>query len=185
MVDNDLLKRLQQNDEVALGMLMKLHYDDIYNYAISFTKDSGLVKDSIQEIFISLWQRRETAGHILSLKYYLLRAIKNKILKSLQRNKGKQEWDQVKEGYDFFHEFSVEQMIIEKQISDEKAARLRRTISLLTNRQAEIIFLKYYQHLDVSQIAGLMDISRQSVYNLLHEAILRLRSLWQAEFQTR
>jgi RNA polymerase sigma factor (sigma-70 family) len=181
-VEKDLLQRLQQNDEEALARLMKMYYDDLYNYAARFTKDHGLIKDCIQEVFISLWQRRETVGAILSPKYYFLRAIKNKVLKSLHKNIRKVTSDYLQEEYDFFHEFSIERVIIEKQISEEKAERLRKALSLLSKRQVEIIYLKYYQYLDHGQIAELMNISRQSVYNLLHEAIHKLRGLWHSEF---
>ena len=180
--EKDLLERLQQNDEEALALLMKMYYDNLYNYAARFTKDDGLIKDCIQEVFISLWQRRETVGTILSPKYYFLRAIKNKVLKSLHKHVRKISPDHLQEDYDFFHEFSIERVIIEKQISEEKAARLRKTLSLLSKRQIEIIYLKYYQYLDHGQIAELMNISRQSVYNLLHEAIHKLRGLWHSEF---
>jgi len=180
--EKDLLERLQQNDEEALALLMKMYYDDLYNYAARFTKDDGLIKDCIQEVFISLWQRRETVGTILSPKYYFLRAIKNKVLKSLHKQVRKINPEHLQEDYDFFHEFSIERVIIEKQISEEKAARLRKTLSLLSKRQIEIIYLKYYQYLDHGQIAELMNISRQSVYNLLHEAIHKLRGLWHSEF---
>ena len=180
--ERDLLERLQQNDEEALALLMKMYYDNLYNYAARFTKDDGLIKDCIQEVFISLWQRRETVSEILSPKYYFLRAIKNKVLKSLHRHVRKINPDQLQEDYDFFHEFSIERVMIEKQISEEKAARLRKTLSLLSKRQIEIIYLKYYQYLDHGQIAELMNISRQSVYNLLHEAIHKLRGLWHSEF---
>lgn len=182
--EKDLLQRLQQNDEEALALLMKMYYSDLYNYAARFTKDDGLNKDCIQEVFISLWQRRETASTILSPKYYFLRAIKNKVLKSLHKNIRKITSDYLQEEYDFFHEFSIERVIIEKQISEEKAERLRKTLSLLSKRQVEIIYLKYYQYLDHGQIAELMNISRQSVYNLLHEAIHKLRGLWHSEFVT-
>ena len=180
--EKDLLQRLLQNDEEALALLMKMYYDDLYNYAARFTKDDGLIKDCIQEVFISLWQRRETVGVILSPKYYFLRAIKNKVLKSLHKNIRKITSGHLQEDYDFFHEFSIERVIIEKQISDEKAGKLKKTLSLLSKRQIEIIYLKYYQYLDHGQIAELMNISRQSVYNLLHEAIHKLRSLWHTEF---
>jgi len=181
-VERNLLQRLQQNDEEALALLMKMYYDDLYNYAARFTKDDGLIKDCIQEVFISLWQRRETVSAILSPKYYFLRAIKNKVLKSLDKSIRKVTSGHLQEDYDFFHEFSIERVIIEKQISDEKAEKLKKTLSLLSKRQIEIIYLKYYQYLDHGQIAELMNISRQSVYNLLHEAIHKLRSLWHTEF---
>ena len=180
--ETNWMQRLQQNDEEALALLMNMYYDNLFNYAARFTKDDGLIKDCIQEVFISLWQRRETVGVILSPKYYFLRAIKNKVLKSLHKNIRKITSGHLQEDYDFFHEFSIERVIIEKQISDEKAEKLKKTLSLLSKRQIEIIYLKYYQYLDHGQIAELMNISRQSVYNLLHEAIHKLRSLWHTEF---
>jgi RNA polymerase sigma factor (sigma-70 family) len=179
------LQRLHHNDEQALALLMEKYYADLYNYASSFTKDEGLVKDCIQEVFISLWQRRETATGILSPKYYLLRAVKNKVLKSTHRNSLFTDTVFPEKEYDFFHEFSIEKIIIDKQLSEEKAVKLKKIVSLLSKRQQEIIYLKYYQRLDHGQIAELMAISTQSVYNLLHETIQRLKNVWHSEFVSR
>jgi RNA polymerase sigma factor (sigma-70 family) len=182
-IETDWLRRLQQNDEQALTAIMHHYYADLYNYGARFTADDGLVRDCIQEVFISLWQRRENVTIILSPKYYLLRAVKNKVLKSLHKDKIRADGMYLQGNeYDFVLEFSVEKFIIDKQVSDEKAAALRRTLEKLSKRQQEVIYLKFYQHLDHAQIAELMNISRQSVYNLIHESILKLRNLWKVEF---
>src|SRR5436190_4753707 len=181
-LEKELLQGLQQNHEEALASLMKMYYANLYNYGARFTKDDGLIKDCIQEVFISLWQRRETAESILSPRYYFLRAIKNKVLKAIHKNVDKISSADLQGEYDFFHDFSIEQVIAEKQVSKEKAIKLRNVLSLLSKKQKEIIYLKYYQYLDHGQIAELMNISRQSVYNLLHEAIHKLRGLWHSEF---
>lgn len=175
------LQRLQHNDEQALAAIMRKYYTSLYNYGSRFTADEGLIKDCIQEVFISLWQRRENAASILSPRYYLLRAVKNKVLKSLHQNNIRSGTVALEEEYDFLQEFSVEKLIIDKQMSEEQATILRKTMAQLSKRQHELIYLKFYQHLDHAQIAGLMNLSRQSVYNLLHETIQKLRSLWQAE----
>jgi RNA polymerase sigma factor (sigma-70 family) len=181
--ETDWLRRLQQNDVQALTAIMHHYYADLYNYGARFTADDAMVRDCIQEVFISLWQRRDNVTTILSPKYYLLRAVKNKVLKALHKNKTRADGIQLQgDEYDFHLEFSVERFIVEKQVSDEKAAALRRTLEKLSRRQQEVIYLKYYQHLDHAQIAELMNISRQSVYNLLHESILKLRNLWKVEF---
>jgi RNA polymerase sigma factor (sigma-70 family) len=179
--ETELLLRLQRNDEKALALLMHFYYNDLYNYAAKFTPDDGLIKDCIQEMFISLWQRRETATNILSPRYYFLRAIKNNILKALYKNNNAN-LVLPSDIIDSFYEFSLEQIIIEKQTSEEKTQKLRSLIPRLSKKQKEIVYLKYYQHLDHAQIAELMNLSRQSVYNLLHEAIHRLRNLLKAEF---
>jgi len=184
-LETNWLQRLQQNDEQALAALMRNYYEALYNYAARFTTDEDIIKDCLQEVFISLWQRRESAATILSLRYYLLRAVKNKVLKSLHYNMRKTRSIDESSSYDFFQEFSVEKMIIDKQISEEQAVILRKTLAQLSKRQHELIYLKFYQHLDHAQIAELMNLSRQSVYNLLHETIQKLRSLWQAEVFTR
>jgi RNA polymerase sigma factor (sigma-70 family) len=187
MLNNDTqleavwLQRLQQNDEQALAAIMRKYYTSLYNYGSRFTSDEGLIKDCIQEVFISLWQRRENAASILSPRYYLLRAVKNKVLKSLHQHNIRSGTVALEEEYDFLQEFSVEKLIIDKQMSEEQASILRKTMAQLSKRQHELIYLKFYQHLDHAQIAGLMNLSRQSVYNLLHETIQKLRSLWQAE----
>lgn len=177
-----LLQRLQHNDGQALADLMKLFYTSLYNYAARFSQDDSLIKDCIQEVFISLWQRRDTAGNILSPKYYFLRAVKNKVLKSLHKLKTSSlEFGQLPTDIEFFQEVSIEELIIKKQLSEEKAEKLHQIFGQLSIRQKEIIYLKYYQHLDHGQIAELMNISRQSVYNLLHETIQKMRSFWHAE----
>lgn len=165
---------------------MQRYYGNLFHYGSRLSRDEEMIRDCIQEVFISLWQRRETATAILSLRYYLLRAIKNKVLKALYYSRRKAAGvDDLQKEYDFFHESSVEQMIIEQQLSEEKAARLRNALASLSRRQHEAVYLKFYQRLDHAQITELMSISRQSVYNLQHESILRLRQVWQEAFTSR
>ncbi len=179
--DVALLLLMQQHNEQALARLMKNYYNSLYNYAGRFTKDESLVKDAIQEVFISLWQRRATAGSIVSPRFYLLRAVKNKVLKALHK-KNNRDTSLSESDYNFDVEFSIEKKIIEKQVAEEKASKLKTIIAGLSARQREIIYLKFYQQLDHGQIAGLMSINQQSVYNLLHESIQRLKKCWQSEF---
>jgi len=180
----DWLRRILNNEEEALALLMRKYYTDLYNYAARFTRDDAMIKDCIQDVFISLWHRRQTAAGILSPKFYFLRAIKNKVLKSLDSTRRRIGNQTLPDDYDFFHEFSIEKIIIAKQVSEENAARLQAILALLSKREKEVIYLKYYQHLDNAQIADLMNIGRQAVYNLLHEAIRKLKELWHREFVT-
>jgi RNA polymerase sigma factor (sigma-70 family) len=180
--ESEWLNRLMKNDEKALALLMRKYYTDLYHYAARFTPDDSLIKDCIQEVFISLWQRRQTVGVILSPKFYFLRAIKNKVLKSLDNKHRKIFNHAIPDDYEFCHVFPIERLIIANQVSEENAARLKAILALLSKREKEVIYLKYYQYLDNGQIAELMSISRQSVYNLLHEAIRKLKELWHQEF---
>lgn len=179
--ESELLLQIQQGDENALAALMRLYYKDLFSYASRFTRDNTIIKDCIQEVFISLWQRRETAPRILAPRYYLLRATKNRVLKTLYKN-NHLSLEDMTATHDSYYEFSIEQVIIDRQRNEERAIRLKALISQLTKKQKEIIYLKYYQFLDHRQIAELMNLNQQSVYNLLHEAIRKLRELLKADF---
>jgi RNA polymerase sigma factor (sigma-70 family) len=178
----DWLLRIQKNDEQALALLMQKYYTSLYNYGVRFVQDDALIKDCIQEVFISLWQRRQTIGQILSPHFYLLRAIKNKVLKQLDAVHRKSFNEPLADDYDFSYELSIEKIVIARQVSETNALRIKSILALLSKREREVVYLKYYQYLDNEQIAELMNINRQSVYNLLHDAIRKLRSLWHQEF---
>jgi RNA polymerase sigma factor (sigma-70 family) len=182
--EKELLIQLRNHDEKALADLMRAHYRFLYNYANCFTKDQELIKDAIQEIFISLWQRKETADLIHSLRFYLLGAVKNIILKNILKDKRRNQVSEDQLEYHFKSELWVEKIIIDRELAEENTLRLKMIITKLSYRQKEIIYLKFYQQLDAGQIAELMSISQQSVYNLLHETINKLRKCWQSQLFT-
>ena len=180
--DISILLQVKQGNEQALALLMKRYYTDLYNYASRFGVNEMAVKDAIQEVFISLWHRRETANEIRSVRFYLVRAIKNRILKYLHHLKKKELLTPLQDKYEFNMEPSAEQQIIQKQTMDDNAEYLKNILTRLPARQKEIIFLKYYLQLDNEQIAELMSINRQSVYNLLYESLQKLKTLVPSEF---
>lgn len=80
-----LLAALQKGHKEAMGIIFDQYYTDLYHYGRRVCNDPAQVEDSIQELFVQLWQKREEAGKIARLKPYLLGALRNMLLKSLQR----------------------------------------------------------------------------------------------------
>lgn len=164
--------------EEALASIIEEYYTSLYNYAFKFCHDGDLAKDCIQEVFISLWQRRDSATSIVSLKYYLLRAIKNKILKSLHRLSVNRGLSTASAEAAFQIELSTEDLLIRDEALQDRNQLVSRIVQELSSREKEIIYLKFYEQLDNNQISELMSINVQSVYNLLHRSLLKLRHLW-------
>jgi RNA polymerase sigma factor (sigma-70 family) len=78
----------------------------------------------------------------------------------------------------FISEFSIETELILQEDQKQKVLRLNTLINALSARQREVIHLRFFDELDHDQIADMMGLNRQSVYNLLHETIRRLRNMW-------
>ena len=82
---------------------------------------------------------------------------------------------QLDENYYFDVEFSIEHHLIREQTLRETATKFSDALNKLPKREKEIIYLRFYQNLEISEIVEVMEINSQSVYNLLHKALSHLR----------
>jgi RNA polymerase sigma factor (sigma-70 family) len=52
---------------------------------------------------------------------------------------------------------------------------LQEAFTYLTKRQREVLFLRYYENLSHQEIANVMALTPQSVYNLIHRTLSALK----------
>ena len=78
---------------------------------------------------------------------------------------------------DFFIEinFSAEELMIEQEIVCFKQKSIVKLLNELSSRQKEVLYLKYYSDLSIDEIANVLEINYQSVLNLIHKGIKKLR----------
>ncbi len=74
-------------------------------------------------------------------------------------------------------EWSHEHFLIAEQENAEKKQRVLDALGRLSNRQKEIIYLKYYQNLSYEEVSEIMNINYQAARNLLYQAIKSLKSI--------
>lgn len=60
-------------------------------------------------------------------------------------------------------------------LREEKKEDLKEAIADLTPRQREVIYLKYFEGLSTKELAEILQIRAQSIYNLVHDALENLR----------
>nr|WP_310587123.1 sigma-70 family RNA polymerase sigma factor [uncultured Arsenicibacter sp.] len=171
----ELWARAQNGDKSAFCQLAESQYRVLYRYAGNFTTDAEFIKDSIQDLFINIWEKRRSIA-IQYIAIYLLKALRNQLFQELRRKKlvhapiDEDDVFQLSDGY------TVEKEIVLNEHESESQKRLQQAIYYLPKRQQEVVFLKYYQGFDNEQIADLMAINRQSVANLLYKALTALKS---------
>jgi RNA polymerase sigma-70 factor (ECF subfamily) len=71
----------------------------------------------------------------------------------------------------------VEDIMIHDEVDKDKKAKLQEAFKVLSSRQREAIFLKYYQEMSYEQICEVMDINYQSVRNLISKGIIELKRI--------
>lgn len=173
--DADLWKLFRAGDDEAFGQIARHYYKSLFSYGSKFSRDREFVKDCIQDLFMELWAKRETIGDTAFVKFYLLKSLRRKIYRESQR----QQWISEGEELDFSAEAigdaSIEEHIIEIETNEAMLKTLNQQINLLTRRQQEVIYLRFFESMDNEAIAQVMGISRPAVANLLYRTIQELK----------
>jgi len=168
LLDENLLlwNNFRNGNTDALGELMHIHYQDLFNYGSRFTKDADIVKDGIQDLFLALWINRLTISVASFIKYDLLKSLRNNLSRTISRSRR-----QVEPQFEYL--FNSAPPAGNGPIAD-LARKMRKTLASLSRRQQEVIYLRFYMDADTEDIAGIMSLSRLSVDHLLHDALRRL-----------
>jgi RNA polymerase sigma factor (sigma-70 family) len=154
------------------------HYDDLFRYGMRLAGDEEVVKDCIQNLFQRLWQRRKVLGPVEEIKPYLFAALRHHVTDELRAQKRR---TALQSGYptevEVTIEHSPEDFLIAQQLTSEQQAHLLAALKQLSNRHREALYLKFFDGLAYDRIAEVMDLNQQSVRNLVHQAIKRLRQV--------
>ncbi|MPR36046.1 RNA polymerase sigma factor [Salmonirosea aquatica] len=176
-----LWQEYRGGDIYALANLMERSYPDLFNWGMRLHSDREFVKDCIQEMFLSLWKIQATIASVDNVRSYLLVVLKSRILRELSKKEHKLS-AALTDDYTFCIEFSADLRFIDEEHEVYQLRKLEQVINQLSPRQQELIYLRFYQNLSFEQIAEVMQLGRQSVYNLLQKSLLSLRRHWVAVF---
>lgn len=169
------LKFLNGDDQV-LSLIYLQYSNSLFDYGCRFTKDSDLVKDCIQEVFCNLLRTRKNLSETDNVKFYLLKSLKRKILREIQKS-GKKLVSINDQDYSF--ELLLRNTIDDQlnELNEEKQKALTEALESLTDRQKEAIYLRFNRGLEYDEISVLLNLNYQSARALIHRAIERLREV--------
>lgn len=173
--DSVMWERFKEGNELAFTIIYKRHVQRLYNYGMHTCRDKDLVLDCIQELFARLWDRRETVSSVGSVTFYLIKSFRRLLLSKIMARK-KLSTLLGGNGVAVF-EFmpSIEESIIDNESRKIRSESLQKCIKALSRRQREAIFLKFFNELSYHEVAVIMDLRVDSVYNLISKAIDILR----------
>jgi RNA polymerase sigma factor (sigma-70 family) len=165
---------LRKGNDIAFSTLYKKYVQSLLNYGMHIHPNRDLIKDCIQELFIKFWEKRESLGSIEKVSFYLFRSFKNLLFHKIEISSKKSPLTQ-----DLIDqmapELPVENFYINSEMVDQRIIRLKKAVQLLTDRQREVILLRFFQGFEAKEIAEIMNLSIPGVHNLLSLTIKSLR----------
>jgi RNA polymerase sigma factor (sigma-70 family) len=166
-----LWESFRKGDREAFATLFRNNYELLFRYGGKFTNNSSQLEDSIQELFVELWQSK-SRNAVVSVRAYLLKSLKYKLLKTYRQSR-----ITLSAGdNDGTFEFSHEHFLVAGEEEAERKRLVLRALEQLSDRQKEIIYLKFYQDLSYEEVSEIMSINYQAARNLLYQAIKSLKN---------
>ena len=176
--DTELISLLNKGDDSAFTEIYERYWEKMADYAIRLTRSEEEGADIVQEIFVSLWNRKEVLEVKGSLISYLIKSTRNLSLRYIEKNITK---------HNFLERFSVhmqdaltnfDDKISVKQLQDH----IDGTVEKLPKKMRQIYILSRDEQLSHREIAQKLGIAETTVKKQISNALKILSGSLNGEF---
>ncbi len=166
--EEKIWRAIQQRDVQEFENYYKKHYKAFHLAAFSYLKDAAVAGEIVNDVFVKLWEAASTIRIDTSLKSYIYRAIINRSLNVLDKNKRTR---LEKEEYNRFPQGSPESRVME---DNELKIQLYQAIDQLPEQCQKVFRMSRFEELKQQEIADRLGISIKTVKNHITLALKQL-----------
>lgn len=169
-----LWERFKNGDDDAFYRIYDQYFNELYSYALNFSKDQDIIKDCIHDLFLNLYKYRKTLSSTDNIQYYLLRSLRRLLHKEGTKRNTLLHDEQLLHLNDT-PVVSLEDEIIADETKKENFKALADVMKKLTKKQREALSLKFEHNLSYPQIADTLNISVESARTMIYRTLKELR----------
>lgn len=172
--DTELVNSLKEGDAACLEAIYRKYVGDLFRYLRKNIYNKEDCEEIIQEIFESLWTRRESLEIKSSLQAYLIGMVRHKIIRYFRKSALKKKYT------DHFLLFeAVYEQVDDREIDHEAIqSTLEKLVSELPDRCREALRLRLSEDLSNPDIAKRMNITTRTVETYMFRAFNHIRVLY-------
>ena len=159
--------RVDRMDQEDFERLFKTYFTALMSFSRKILGDEDDAREVVHQVFINLWERRNSIDLSTSMKSYLFTAVNNRSLNMI-RDRKKFSSEEVPEQAGAFD-------VSAELESMELAEKIRAVINTLPERCRVIFELNRFDGLTYGEIAKQLDISVKTVENQMTKALKILR----------
>ncbi|MBV4358842.1 RNA polymerase sigma-70 factor [Pinibacter aurantiacus] len=168
--DEELLLLLGNDDEGAYTTLYFRHAGNIYRAAMTFLQDEFIAEETVQTVFLGIWERRSKMKEVGQLKDYLFIVARNSIyayLKKLARERaGLKDFGETLEQSIQNTEFNLEEKDYNRLVQEavDKLPEQRKKIYSLSREH-------HLSHKEISEQLGISPLTVKKQISLAQQSI--------------
>ncbi|WP_411029300.1 RNA polymerase sigma-70 factor [Spongiimicrobium sp. 3-5] len=165
-----LLEEFKNGNQKAFRKLFDLFWEPMFVKAKAIVMDNGIAKDIVQDIWVSLWQKREDL-EIRNFEAYVYKSVNYGCFKYLRDNKFSAAQLQVIESLELISKSNVEN----QHNLDQTQFVIEKSLTGLPPRCQQIFRLSRMEAISNEEIASRLGISKRSVENQMSIALKSIR----------
>ena len=169
--DGLLVKELIAGNEKAFHSLFDAYKQDVFLYSLSFLKSQTLADEVVQEVYITVWLKRETLNPSLSFKSFLMTLTKNRALNILKKAANDEKLREA-----LFYRSQKSYNPIYDQIRDKRLEEFKQqALDALPPKRRLIFEMARNQGMSYDAISDELGISKNTVKSQMRKALDTLR----------
>ena len=169
--EEQIWRGIQQKDGQVFENYYKAHYRFFLLASCQYLKDPGLAQEIVNDVFIKLWEDAATIDIQTSLKFYIHRAVVNRSLNELDRDRR----DRLRQ--ERFGEGLHETAEWKEMEDNELKVRLYKAIDQLPEQCRRVFNMSRVEGLKQREIADRLGISIKTVKNHITRALKELNQV--------
>lgn len=167
--DENLMERVQRDDEDAYRSLVERHVQRMHRIALRILNNETQAEDAVQDAFLQVWVKRaKWRNEGARFSTWLYRVVFNRCLDIKRRRREVA----LKDDYDHPDDCADAVSVIHE---GEIAARLRSAMSMLPEQQYMALMLYYHESYNAREVSEILAIKTNAVESLLKRGRRNLR----------
>ncbi len=172
MRDQELFDLLKQDEEYAFREIYERYFDVLYVHACKKLENKEEARDVIQEVFVTIWDKRKSLSLTGSLSAYLFTAVRNRIINIYLRKR-------IESVYVESLQKSIEEGLCQTDHpvrANQLNSMIEMEIAALPAKMQEIFKLSRNEYFTHREIASELNLSEQTVRKQINNALRILKS---------
>lgn len=178
---DSLIRRIAEGDEQAFREIYDLHRDRVYTYSMAIIKVRSLAEDTVQEVFLKIWTNKAKLPQIQNFTAYLTTITRNHIISQFRKMASEESFIRalIRQG-----ELQIAKPHSEAMLYSELKMVLAQAVNRLSPRQKQIYELSRLEGYSYEEIAGMLNLSPQTVKTHMKIALRSIRD-WLQKHESR
>ena len=170
MIQTDIIK-FKQGDQSAFKNVYDAYWAKVFHFTSLYVNDPFEREEVVQQVFIRLWEKRESIDESVDLDGYLFIITRNMIFNRSRRSFNEKAYKEAMEA------IGSDSYTLDAQIeARDLNIYIEKLVALLPDRQREAFILSRKNGLTAKEIAQRMGISQKGVERHIHLALKFIKS---------